>query len=49
MQSVEKTFQLTRTDKDLLSKQDHDVQVSDSCIFGHEQKASCEEIVNILI
>ncbi|KAI8525930.1 hypothetical protein RHMOL_Rhmol13G0269000 [Rhododendron molle] len=26
VQSVEKTFQLTRTDKDLLSKQDYDVQ-----------------------
>lgn len=27
MQSVEKTFQLTRADKDLLSKPEYDVQV----------------------
>lgn len=27
MQSVDKTFQITRTDKDLLVKQEYDVQV----------------------
>lgn len=30
MQSVERTFQLTRADKDLLSKQEYDVQVGAS-------------------
>ena len=38
MQGVEKTFHLTRSDKDLLAKQEYDIQVGECIKFSYFSK-----------
>jgi hypothetical protein len=53
VQSLEKTFQLARVDKDLLSKQEYDVQVgyiNYSCMYKmtYDEPTTCS-VIDVLI